>query len=375
MKNSRAGQGFPPDRFDRRAASLHEAGDHQTSPIMPAPASTPLSDLLTLRDLLRWAISRFNAAGLVYGHGTTTALDEAAFILLEALHLPIDQLEPFLDARLLRDERKRVIDLIEARIATRKPASYLLNKAYVGAEPFYVDERVIVPRSFIGELLRSEHFAGGPGALVQDPFALRSVLDLCTGSGCLAILAARHFPAALVDAVDLSEAALEVAKINVAASGEEGRISLLHGDLFKPLKGRRYDLIITNPPYVGEEVMSELPPEFAAEPAMALAGGGDGLDLVRRIILEAPDHLEVGGGILCEIGEDREILESDFPDLPFLWLDTEESQGEVFWLSAADLGVKPPPHAAGKTPAPRSRSRSRGAASAATSKGRRPARR
>ena len=342
---------------------------------MAASSSTPLRDLLTLRDLLRWAISRFNAAKLVYGHGTTTALDEAAFIILEALHLPIDQLEPFLEARLLEAERKRIIDLIEARIATRKPASYLLNKAYVGSEPFYVDERVIVPRSFIGELLRTEHFAGGPGSLVKDPFAVRSVLDLCTGSGCLAVLAAKQFPMAEVDAVDLSEAALEVATINVEASGEGERISLYHGDLFTPLKGRRYDLIITNPPYVGEEVMGELPPEFAAEPAMALAGGGDGLDLVRNLILAAPDHLEVGGGMICEIGEDREILESDFPDLPFLWLDTQESAGEVFWLSAEALGVKPPPRAAGKTPAPRSRSTARGAASAATSKARRPARR
>jgi len=340
---------------------------------MAASSSTPLRDLLTVRDLLRWAISRFNAAKLVYGHGATTALDEAAFLILESLHLPIDQLEPFADARLLEAERKRIIDLIEARISTRKPASYLLNKAYVGSVPFYVDERVIVPRSFIGELLRSDLFAGGPGSLVKDPFAVRSVLDLCTGSGCLAILAAKHFPAAQVDAVDLSEAALEVAKINVEASGEGERISLFHGDLFKPLKGRRYDLIITNPPYVGEEVMGELPPEFAAEPAMALAGGGDGLDLVRSLILAAPDHLEVDGGLICEIGEDREILESDFPDLPFLWLDTEESAGEVFWLSAESLGVKPPQRAAGKTPAPRSRSKARDAASAATSKARRPA--
>ena len=341
---------------------------------MARMASSPARELITLRDWLRYAISRFNEADLVYGHGTTSALDEAAFLILEGLHLPIDQLEPFLDARLLDHERERLSELVHQRVTTRKPAPYLLKKAYVGGVPFFVDERVIVPRSFIGEIMRGPLFGGGEGALV-DPLQKKQILDLCTGSGCLAILAAMHFPFAQVDGVDLSPAALEVAKINVAQHGLEHRVSLHEGDLFKPLGKARYDLIITNPPYVGDEVMNELPPEFRAEPAMALDGGGDGLDIVRQIILTAPDHLTPDGGIICEIGEDREILESDFPDLPFLWLDTEESQGEVFWLSAANLGVKHHSNAKGRIPAPRSRSKARGGASSSKSKARRPARR
>jgi ribosomal protein L3 glutamine methyltransferase len=296
-------------------------------------------ELLTLRDFLRYAISRFNAAELVYGHGTTNAFDEAAFIVLEGLHLPIDRLEPFLDARLVAEERQRLTDLIEARVATRKPAAYLLGKAYIHGVPFHVDERVIVPRSFIGELLFSGLFDGSSQMLIEDPAAITRVLDLCTGSASIAILAAHVFPQAEIDAVDLSPDALEVARRNVEESGLADRLHLHRGDLFGPLGAARYDLILTNPPYVDREAMEALPPEYLAEPEMALAGGDDGLDIVRRILAEAPAHLNPGGGLLCEIGTGREILEDEYA-LPFVWLDTEESEAEVFWLSAEALGVE-----------------------------------
>ena len=292
--------------------------------------------LRSLRDFFRYAISRFEAAGLAYGHGTTNAVDEAAFMILESLHLPIDKLEPFLDARLLPDERLALAQLIEARIATRKPAAYLLNKAYIKGIPFYVDERVIVPRSFIGELLFEGLFGGGGEPLI-DPDSVDSVLDLCTGSGALAILAAHLFPDAQVDAVELSADALAVARRNAAQSPAADRIELFQGDLFAPVKGRRYDLIITNPPYVDAQAMAALPAEYRHEPVMALAGGEDGLDIVRRILRDAPEHLNPGGGLICEIGTGREILDAEFPSLSLLWLDTEESHAEVFWISAAGL--------------------------------------
>lgn len=295
------------------------------------------SELVTLRDYLRYAVSRFEAAGLVYGHGTTDALDEAAFIVLEGLHLPIDRLDPFLDARLLPHERERLAGLIDARVTTRKPAPYLLNKAYIRGAPFYVDERVIVPRSFIGELLFTDLFAGAEGGLVDDPAAVESVLDLCTGSGALAILAARVFPFALIDAVELSPDAAAVARRNIDESGFAERIELLNGDLFGPVKDRRYDLIITNPPYVDAAGMSSLPEEYAHEPEMALAAGEDGLDIVKRILAEAREHLTDDGGMICEIGRCRPALEEAFPDHSFLWLDTEESEGEVFYIRAQDL--------------------------------------
>jgi ribosomal protein L3 glutamine methyltransferase len=349
--------------------------DHFRAPKDIRAKMTDADHLFTVRDFLRRAISRFNQADLVYGHGTTTALDEAAFIVLEGLRLPIDQLEPFLDARLLPDERERLAGLIEARVTTRKPAAYLLNKAYVGGVPFFVDERVIVPRSFIGELLRSEAIVGGDNSLIPDIGSVTSVLDLCTGSGCLALLAAETFPAALVDAVDLSPAALDVARRNVADFAMDDRVTLHEGDLFAPLSGRQYDLIITNPPYVGEAVMSALPPEFLAEPAMALDGGVDGFDIVRRILAEAGDYLHPEGALMCEIGEDRELLEAEFPNLPFLWLDTLESDGEVFFLPAEALGFTPPPRAAAKKARRRSRAAGGGAASGGTSGAPRPPRR
>ena len=302
--------------------------------LSPADAAT---ELRTVRDLIRYGVSRFNEADLDYGHGTTNAYDEAVFMVLEGLSLPIDQLDPYVDARLTLAERRKVADLLHARVETRKPASYLLNKAYIQGIPFYVDERVIVPRSYIGEILFSDLIGGDDFTLVEDPTEVERVLDLCTGSGCLAILAAQIFPEAQVDAVDLSADALEVAKRNVADSGFEDRIALHHGDLFAPLKNRKYDVIITNPPYVDAEAMANLPPEYRHEPEMALASGEDGLDIVRRILREAAKHLTPEGGLLCEFGTGREILEAEYPDLDFFWVETANSFGEVFWLTRDQL--------------------------------------
>ena len=306
----------------------------------------------TVRDLFRHAVSRFNAAELVYGHGTTNAVDEAAFLVLEALRLPIDSLDPFLDAALMHGERARLLGLIDARVATRKPAAYLLNRAYIQGVPFYVDERVIVPRSFIGELLF--HGLVGEGALIEEPEAIDSVLDLCTGGGSLAILAARTFANANVEAVDLSADALAVARRNVEEHGLAERIALHQGDLFAPLGDKRYDLILTNPPYVDAESFAAFPPEYAAEPRLAHEGGGDGLDIVRRILREAGAHLTPQGVLICEIGTGRALLDSEFPELPLLWLDTEESEGEVFLVRAANLAA---PRRKGK---PRSEMKPRG---------------
>jgi ribosomal protein L3 glutamine methyltransferase len=290
-------------------------------------------ELLTLLDFVRYAVSRFIAAKLVFAHGTTDPVAEAAFLVCEALHLHPDRFEMFATARVTAAEAKTILDLIERRVATRKPAAYLVNKIYMRGLPFYVDERVIVPRSFIGELLE-QHFSGEDGSLIDDPAVVETVLDLCTGSGCLAILASRSFPTARIDAVELSKDALDVAARNVANYALEDRITLHQGDLFKPLGGKRYDLIITNPPYVDAEGMAALPRECRFEPKLAFDGGADGLDIVRRILNEAGTHLTPRGGLLCEIGRGRELLEAAFPQLPLLWLDTEDSEGEVFWLPA-----------------------------------------
>lgn len=288
--------------------------------------------LETVRDWLRYAVSRFSAADISFGHGTETALDEAAFLILATLRLPIDKLDPFLDARLLEAERRALARCIEERIATRKPAAYLVGEAWIGPYRFRSDERAIVPRSLIGELL-----CGDLADLIPEPAAIGRVLDLCTGSGCLAILAALAFPSARVDAVDLSPEALALARQNVDDYGLEDRIELLEGDLLAPVRGRRYDLILSNPPYVGREAMAALPPEYRHEPAMALAGGEDGLDIVRRILDKAGRHLTETGGLMVEIGTGQDLLVTARPDLPFLWLDTEASRGEVFWLEAAAL--------------------------------------
>jgi ribosomal protein L3 glutamine methyltransferase len=305
----------------------------------PAIAKFPKvapGELLTLLDFIRYAVSRFVEAKLVFAHGTTDPVGEAAFLVCETLHLSPEQFEMFANVRVTVAESRELLDVIERRVTTRQPAAYLVNKVYMRDLPFYIDERVIVPRSFIGELLES-HFSGAESSLIDDPATVTSVLDLCTGSGCLAVLASRAFRNARVDAVDLSRDALDVAARNVADYGLGERITLYEGDLFKPLGDTRYDLIISNPPYVDAEGMAGLPPECRAEPVMAFDGGADGLDIVRRILKEANKHLTPQGGLLCEVGRGRELLEAAFPQLPLLWLDTEDSDGEVFWIAAADL--------------------------------------
>jgi ribosomal protein L3 glutamine methyltransferase len=296
-------------------------------------------ELVTLLDYVRYATSRFIEARLAFAHGTTDPVAEAAFIVCEMLHLHPDQFESFAMSRVTVAEGKQILDVIHRRVTTRKPAAYLVNKIYMRGLPFYVDERTIVPRSFIGELLDS-HFSGDDGdggSLIDDPGEIESVLDLCTGSGCIAILASQSFPNAQVDAVDLSPAALAVAMRNVIDYGLDERVTLYKGDLFEPLGDTRYDLIITNPPYVDAQGMADLPDECLAEPAMAFDGGDDGLDIIRKIIDQAGDHLNPHGGLLCEIGRGRDNVDNAFPDLPLIWLDTEDSEGEVFWVSAAAL--------------------------------------
>jgi ribosomal protein L3 glutamine methyltransferase len=290
----------------------------------------------TLGDIFRFAVGRFRAARLAYGHGTTNARDEAAFMVLEALRLPIDRLEPYLDLRPSAAERARLLTQIDARVSLRVPAPYLLGAAYMHGVRFHVDRRALIPRSFIGDML-ADYMTENGVLPIGDPRRIRRVLDLCTGCGCLAVLAAFALPHARIDAVDLSPGALALARRNVRSHRLDDRISLHRGDLFVALAGRRYDLIISNPPYVDERAMARLPAEYRHEPRLALAAGADGLDLVRRILAEAARHLKPDGGLLCEVGRGRAALEAAFPRLPFLWLDTEHSEGEVFWLSGSDL--------------------------------------
>lgn len=296
---------------------------------------TPPQELATILDFVRYAATRFVEGEVAFGQGTFDAVEEAIFLVSQALGLPIDGIDPFLPARLTAAERQRVFALIEQRIRLSVPAAYLLNCAYLQGLQFYIDKRVIVPRSYLAELLYSDLFRG-EGPLV-DTNAVSRVLELCTGSGCLAVLACNIFPNAHVDAVDISKEALEVAAINVAKHDLQDRIRLLRGDLFAPVGEQTYDVILANPPYVTAKAVKELPEEYAHEPRLALAGGVDGMDVVRRIIAEAGTHLSEDGGMLCEIGRGRGVIEGDYPDKDFLWLDTTQSSGEVFWLSSASL--------------------------------------
>ena len=303
---------------------------------MPAKVpKTPPRELVSVLDFVRYAASRFAQAKLAFGQGTRDAVEDAMFLVCEALHLPKDNADAFLPARLTAAERAHVFGLIEKRVRTRTPAAYLVKRAYLQDHAFYVDERAIVPRSYLAELLYGELFTGEEQLI--DRMTVTRVLDLCTGSGCLAVLACDVFPNARVDAVDVSKDALAVAQINVAEHGVADRVRLLRGDLFKPVGDAAYDVILCNPPYVDADGMARLPKEYAQEPRLALAAGADGLDIVRRILREARAHLSDNGGLLCEIGRCRPALEQSFPDTNFLWLDTAESSGEVFWLPTAAL--------------------------------------
>lgn len=282
---------------------------------------------MTLRELVRDVERRLRKARLHYGHGTANARDEAAFLVLRGLGLafeaPADRL---VGAR----EQARVAQLLQRRIRERMPLPYLLHEAWLADEPFYVDRRVIIPRSHIAELLRQRL-----RPWLRRP--ARGILDLCTGSGCLAVLAAKAFPRARVDAADLSRGALAVARRNLVRHRLRSRIHLVRSDLFARLGARRYDLIVSNPPYVDARAMRKLPREYRREPRLALTGGADGLALVRTIIAQAAAHLRPRGLLVCEIGGKRKALERAFPSLPFAWPQTAAGSGEVFVLAREEL--------------------------------------
>ncbi|NDI84414.1 50S ribosomal protein L3 N(5)-glutamine methyltransferase [Undibacterium crateris] len=294
--------------------------------------TTSTSPFSTLRDLLRYAVTRFNQEKLFFGHGSANALDEAAYLLLHTLHLPLDKIDPFLDARLLPEEISKVMQVIERRAADRVPASYITNEAWLGTYNFYVDERVIVPRSFIAELI-PEHFS----PWVNDPDNITDILELCTGSGCLPIMLADMFQNAQVDAVDISPDALEVARKNVATYELQDRVNLIQSDLYTNVPDKQYDLIITNPPYVNSGSMASLPQEYLHEPQIALAGGDDGMDLVRKIVAGAAQRLKADGILMVEIGNERAFAEAAFPELNLTWVSTSAGDDMVFLIEARDL--------------------------------------
>jgi ribosomal protein L3 glutamine methyltransferase len=288
-------------------------------------------DLKSLRDCVRWGASRFNASGLCFGHGTDNALDEALLLVLHAVHLDHDLPERYLDSRITAVERAAIVDLLRRRTEERIPAAYLTHRARFAGGWYYVDEHVLVPRSPIAELIerRFEPWA--------DPDAIGRVLDLCTGSGCIAVACAHAFPDARVDATELSEAAAAVARRNVREHGVQNRVEVLAGDLYDPVGGARYDLILSNPPYVSAAEMAELPAEYRREPALGLAAGTDGLDVVRRILAGARRHLNPGGILVVEVGDSADRLAAAYPGVPFVWLELERGGGGVFLLDAAQL--------------------------------------
>jgi ribosomal protein L3 glutamine methyltransferase len=289
------------------------------------------SELITIRDFLRYATSRFNQAGLYFGHGTDNAWDEAAGLIMHTLHLPHDISHQVLDARLTSDERTHLLSLIQQRVEKRLPLAYLTHEAWFSGLSFYVDERVLIPRSPIAELIQ-QHFQ----PWIQ-PDNVHQILDLCTGSGCIAIALAKAFPEAQVDASDVSDEALAVAKINVLRHQVEDQLHCHKADLFKGLPPKKYDLIVSNPPYVSQQEMIELPDEYRHEPALGLEAGNEGLDIVRRILDEAGDYLSENGTIIVEVGNSEHALAEEYPETAFTWLEFENGGGGVFLLSAKEL--------------------------------------
>ncbi|GBO48314.1 MULTISPECIES: 50S ribosomal protein L3 N(5)-glutamine methyltransferase [Pectobacterium] len=289
-----------------------------------------VSELHTIQDMLRWAVSRFNAANVYYGHGTDNPWDEAIQLVLPSLYLPLDIPEDMYTSRLITSERQRIVERVIRRVNERIPVAYLTNKAWFCGLEFYVDERVLVPRSPIGELINN-YFDE------QLPKTPNHILDLCTGSGCIAIACAQAFPEAEVDAVDISSDALAVTEQNIQQHGLEYRVTPIRSDLFRDLPAIRYDLIVTNPPYVDEEDMFDLPQEFRFEPELGLAAGNDGLDLVRRILACAPDYLSDDGVLICEVGNSMVHLIDQYPDIPFTWLEFDNGGDGVFMLTQSQL--------------------------------------
>ena len=291
-----------------------------------------LTELSSIRDWLRYAVSRFEDSDVFFGHGTSNAYDEAIWLIFGFLHLPHDTIDNFLDADLTGKEKKDLLFLIEKRIKDKIPTAYLLNEAWLRDYKFYVDERVIVPRSLIAESLSENLYPW-----IDDPEKIFSALDLCTGSGCLGIMMAHSFQNAMIDLVDLSEKALQVAEININHYGLNDRTELIQSDLFNALKGKKYDLIISNPPYVNQTSVDSFPMEFLKEPSMALGSGEDGLDHTVRIIKEAKSYLNDDGILIVEIGHNKEVLLDKFPKLQFQWLDVSLGNDFVFMLQKSQL--------------------------------------
>ncbi len=288
--------------------------------------------LRTVRDFIRWGASLLNAGGVCFGHGTDNAIDEAAALVLHALHLPPDLHEAYFDARLTDAERERVGDLLGRRVHERRPSAYLTREAWFAGYAFYVDERVLIPRSPMAELIERGFVPW------LDPGRVRRILDLCTGSGCIAIACAHAFPQAEVDATDISTAALEVARINVERHGLKARVHPMQSDLFGALASRRYDLIVSNPPYVPASEIPALPAEYQFEPAVGLAAGAGGVDFAVRILEAAGPHLASDGLLVVEVGDSEAALVARFPDVPFLWPELQRGGGGVFVLAASELG-------------------------------------